>query len=49
MRYGAYPWSIEFDENILIVIDNDVIIVVGNDNGNWSVLYFGDRFALDAG
>lgn len=42
------PWCIEFDENILVIIQNDVFVVVRHNNLYRAVLLFGDGFGLDA-
>ena len=47
-RVRCYPRSIEFDENVLCVVENNVVIVVGYDNGDWTFLSFRNRFTLDA-
>lgn len=43
------PWSIEFKENILIVVKNDVLVRVADDNSNGAFLGLWDRLRLDAG
>lgn len=45
----GYPWSIEFDENIFLVIENDIVIGVSDNNGNGTLLFLGNGFTLDAG
>jgi hypothetical protein len=47
--YWGYPWSIEFNENILVVIEDDVIVTGSNDDGDGTFLFFGHWFTLDAG
>jgi len=44
-----YPWSIKFDENIFIVVEDNVFVVIRHDNGDWTFLRFWDGFALDTG
>ena len=44
-----YPWSIEFNEDVLGVVEDDGVVVVCHDNGDGALLSFGDGFALDAG
>jgi putative lipase involved disintegration of autophagic bodies len=43
----VYPGSVEFDKNVLGVIEDNVFVVVCNDNGDGAFLCFGDGFALD--
>src|SRR5437764_15406735 len=31
-----YPWSIKFEENIFLVVNNTVFVVVSHDNGDWT-------------
>jgi len=42
-----YPRSIEFDEDILGVVEDNVVVGVCNDNGDWAFLFLRDGFALD--
>lgn len=44
----AAPWSVEFNEDVLVVVDNNFFIVVGNNNLNGAVLGLGNRLWLDA-
>lgn len=44
-----YPWSIKFEENILIVVKDNLFVVVRHDNGDWTFLRCWDGFALDTG
>ena len=46
---SCYPWSIEFDENILLVIKDDIFVRMSDDDGDGAFLFLGDRLALDAG
>lgn len=39
----AAPWSVEFNEDVLVVVDNNFFIVVGNNNLNRAVLGHGNR------
>jgi hypothetical protein len=43
------PWGIELNQDILLLIENNVLVVVGNDNGDWAILRLWNRLALDAG
>lgn len=45
----AAPWSVEFDENVFIGFHYDIFVVVRDDDLDRTVLFFGDRFALNAG
>jgi len=45
----GYPRSVEFDENIFLVVEDNGFVVVGDDDGDGTFLSFGDRFTLDAG
>jgi len=44
-----YPRSIEFDEDILGVVENNVVVGLCDDNGDWAFLFLRDGFTLDAG
>jgi hypothetical protein len=44
-----YPRSVEFDEDVLLVVEDNVFVGMGDDNGDWAFLLFGDGFTLDAG
>lgn len=39
----AAPWSVEFNEDVLVVVYNNFFIVVGNNNLNGAVLGLGNR------
>lgn len=41
------PWGIEFEKNVLGVVENDVVVVLGNNNGDGAIL-LGDGLALNA-
>lgn len=43
------PWSIEFDQNILGVVQNDILVGMCDNHGDRSILFLWDRFRLDAG
>lgn len=43
------PGGVELDEDILVVVDDQVIVGVGDDNGNRTLLLLGDGLRLDAG
>lgn len=43
------PRGVELDEDVLSVVEDDLLVVVGNDDGDGAVLLLGNRLALDAG
>jgi len=43
-----HPRSIEFNEDILLVIKNNLVVVVGNNDGDWAVLVLWGWLRLDA-
>jgi hypothetical protein len=43
----AAPWGVELEENVFLVVDNDVLVVLGHNNSDGTLLFFGDRLALD--
>lgn len=44
----ATPWSVELNQNILLVVKNNFIVVLGNYNGDWAILRLWDWLGLDA-
>jgi hypothetical protein len=42
------PWCVELEQDILIVLDHDVLVVLGDHNSDWTVLLLWDRLALNA-
>jgi len=44
----AAPGGVEFKEDVFVVVDDDVLVVFGDDDGDGAFLLFGDRLALDA-
>lgn len=44
----ATPWSVEFNEDVLVVIYDNVLVVFGNNNLNGTILGLGNRLRLDA-
>lgn len=42
------PWSVELDQDILLVIKDDLIVVLGNDDGDWAILLLWNSLGLDA-
>lgn len=42
------PWGIEFNKNILFVVDDKLIIIVRHNNLDGAFLLFGDWLGLDA-
>lgn len=43
------PWCVELEKNILVVVKDEVVVVVGNDNGDRALLLLWDGLGLDAG
>jgi hypothetical protein len=43
------PRGVELDENILLVVDDEVLVALGDDHGGTGLLLLGDGLALDAG
>ena len=41
------PWSVELEENILLVIENLGLVVVGNDDGDGTILVLRNGLRLD--
>ena len=46
---NCYPWSIEFDKDILLVVKDDIFVRMSDDDDDRAFLSLGDRFTLDAG
>lgn len=44
----AAPGCVELEEHVLVVVDHDVLVILGHDNGDWALLLLRDRLALDA-
>lgn len=42
------PWSIELNQNIFLVVEDNLIVVLGNNDSDWSILCFRNRLRLDA-
>jgi len=42
------PWCIKFNQDILIIIQDDIIVVLGHDDLDWTFLSLWDRLRLDA-
>jgi hypothetical protein len=42
------PWGVELNKNILGIVKNNLLVVVGNNHGNGTVLLLWDRLRLDA-
>lgn len=42
------PGSVEFDEDILLVINDNLLVVAAHNHGNGAFLGLGDRLGLDA-
>lgn len=45
----AAPRSVELEEDVLLVVDDEVLVALGDDDGGRALLLFGDGLALDAG
>ena len=43
------PWGVEFNQDILGVIENNVLVVVSHNDSDWPIVLFGDSLALDGG
>jgi len=43
------PGGVELEENVLVVVDDEVLVALGDDHGGTGLLLFGNRLALDAG
>lgn len=43
------PWCVELDQDVLGLVKNNVVVVLGDDNSDWAIVLFWDRLALDAG
>lgn len=41
------PWGVELNEDVLVVVDDDVLVAVGNDDGDWALLGLWDWLRLD--
>lgn len=42
------PWGIELEENIMVIVHNNVLVIVGYNNLHWAFLLLGNRLGLDA-
>lgn len=42
------PWGIEFKKNVVLVVDNHILVVMGHDHGNGTLLLFWNGLGLDA-
>lgn len=42
------PRSVELDEDILVLVHDDILVGVGDDDGDWAVISFWDSLGLDA-
>lgn len=43
------PGSVELDENVLLVVNDNLLVVLAHNNGDWALLGLGDGLRLDAG
>lgn len=52
-RYSRFtvstPWGVEFEENVLVVIDDNILVGVSHHDCDGSFLGFRNRLRLDAG
>jgi len=44
----ATPWGIELNQHIFVVVDDNILVGVGNDNSDRVVLLLRDRLRFDA-
>ena len=42
------PWSVELNQDILLVVKDNLIVVLRNNNGYWAILLLWDGLRLDA-
>jgi hypothetical protein len=42
------PWGVELDENVLVVVNDLSLVVVGDDDGDGALLLLGNGLRLDA-
>lgn len=42
------PWGVKFDENIMIILQNDLFVIVGYNDLNGALLLLGNGLRLDA-
>ena len=42
------PWGVEFEEDVLLVVDDDVLVVLRHNNGHGTFLLLGDGLRFDA-
>lgn len=45
----AAPWGVEFQQDVLVIVDDNVFVVVCNDDLDGTFLLFWDRLGFDAG
>src|SRR6187402_3449360 len=43
------PWCVEFNQDIFLIVQDNIIVVLGDDNLNWPFLCLWDWLRLDAG
>jgi hypothetical protein len=43
------PWGIEFHQDVLIVVDDDIIVIMCHNDRDWTLLLLGDGLRLDTG
>jgi hypothetical protein len=41
------PWCVKLNEDILLVIENNLVVVLGDNNSDWAVLRLWDSLRLD--
>lgn len=42
------PWCVKLKKNILVIVDNELLVSVGHDDGDRTFLSLGNGFRLDA-
>jgi len=43
------PWRIEFEQDILLIVNYQFLVRMSDDNNHWALLGFGNWFGFDAG
>lgn len=41
------PWGVELDQDILLVVHDNLLVVLGDDDSDWAIVGLWDRLALD--
>jgi hypothetical protein len=42
------PGGVEFNQDVLVIVKHNVLVIMGHDNGDRTILRLRDRFRLDA-